>query len=123
MIISLTSFLVGNLAVQFIQVHCPVLHYRLQGYGSHYTYHWKIRQFRRKSSWAYILQTVPYSKTCPPDDYTRSSYAAEIARDGGHYIVQGDSRSLILAPVESNMGWDGQAELTCAVGYIVYIPR
>jgi len=32
---------------------------------------------------------------------TRSSAIAEIVRVGGHYAVQGHSRSLILIPIES----------------------
>jgi len=35
------------------------------------------------------------------DRATRSSAAAEIARVGSHYAVQGHSRALILVPIES----------------------
>jgi len=34
-------------------------------------------------------------------ELTRSSAIAEIARVGGHYAIQGHSRSLILIPIES----------------------
>jgi len=33
--------------------------------------------------------------------YRHGSATAEIARVGGHYTVQGHSRSLILTPIES----------------------
>ena len=41
------------------------------------------------------------AKSWSDNDNTRSSVTAEIARVGGHYAVQGHSRSLIWVPIES----------------------